>query len=211
MNRFLSYRTSLWITATFLATCFAAQAQRPQTNNRVEYFVKVDAPVIALTNVRVIDGTAAPSRAQQTIIIRDGKIAALGGPGSAAVPEGASVIDLSGKSVIPGLVMLHAHLYYPVGQGVYGQFGTSFVRLYLAGGVTTMRTGGSVNGLMDINVKQEIERGEIAGPAIDATGPYLEGPNNQNQMYALKDADDARKQVDYWADMGSTSFKAYMT
>jgi enamidase len=120
------------------------------------------------------------------------------------------VIDLAGKSVMPGLVMLHEHLYYPVGPNVYGQLGASFVRLYLAGGVTTMRTAGNVNGLMDINIKQKIEHGDIPGPAIDATAPYLEGPNTQNQMHALKDGDDARKQVDYWADMGATSFKAYM-
>ncbi len=172
--------------------------------------MKVDAPVIALTNARVIDGTGAPARAGQTLVIRDGKIAAMGASGSLAVPEGATVIDLAGKSVMPGLVMLHEHLYYPVGPNVYGQLGVSFVRLYLAGGVTTMRTAGNVNGLMDINIKQKIERGEIPGPTIDATAPYLEGPNTQNQMHALKDADDARKQVDYWADMGATSFKAYM-
>src|SRR4029077_18658895 len=135
-------------------------------------------------------------------------IDALGG--NVSVPAGATVVDLAGRSVMPGLVMLHENLYYPVGPGVYGQLGTSFVRLYLAGGVTTMRTAGNVNGLMDINIKQKIDRGDIPGPTIDATAPYLEGPNNQNQMHALKDADDARKQVDYWADMGATSFKAYM-
>jgi enamidase len=73
-----------------------------------------------------------------------------------------------------------------------------------------MRTGGNVNGLMDINLKQKIERGEVAGPAIDATAPYLEGPSAMSQMHTLKDEDDARKQVAYWADMGATSFKAYM-
>ena len=60
---------------------------------------------------------------------------------------------------MPGLVMLHEHLYYPTGPGVYGQLGESFTRLYLAGGVTTMRTGGNVNGFMDINMKRAIERG----------------------------------------------------
>ena len=176
----------------------------------VRQFVKVDAPVVALTHVRVIDGTGAPARADQTLVIRDDKIAALGGAASTPVPDGATVIDLTGKSVLPGLVMLHEHLYYPVGPNVYGQLGQSFVRLYLAGGVTTMRTAGNTNGVMDINLKQRIDRGEAAGPAIDATAPYLEGPNTQLQMHALKDADDARRQVDYWADMGATSFKAYM-
>ena len=70
----------------------------------------------------------------------------------------------TGKSVIPGLVMVHEHLYYPTGPGVYGQLGESFIRLYLAGGVTTMRTGGNVNGFMDLKLKQLIEAGPAAGP-----------------------------------------------
>jgi enamidase len=106
--------------------------------------------------------------------------------------------------------MVHEHLYYPTGPQVYGQLGASFIRLYLAGGVTTMRTGGNVNGFMDLNLKRLIEAGQQAGPAIDATAPYLNGPNTFLQMHALTDADDARRQVEYWSDMGATSFKAYM-
>jgi enamidase len=93
---------------------------------------------------------------------------------------------------------------------VYGQLGESFIRLYLAGGVTTMRTGGNVNGFMDLKLKRLIESGQKAGPAIDATAPYLNGPNTFVQMREMKGADDARRQVAYWADEGATSFKAYM-
>jgi enamidase len=184
-------------------------AQR-QFGNQVRNFIKVDAPVVALTHARVIDGTGAPARANQTLIIKDGQIAAVGDADKVTASEGATVIDLTGKSVIPGLVMVHEHLYYPTGPGVYGQLGQSFVRLYLAGGVTTMRTGGNVNGFMDFTLKRRIEAGELPGPALDATAPYLNGPNQFLQMRALTDADDARRQVNYWADMGATSFKAYM-
>ena len=128
------------------AAVICVAAQRPQVTNGTRPYVKVDAPVVALTHTRVIDGTGAPARADQTLIIRDGNIADVGNAAAVTVPEGATVIDLTGKSVMPGLVMLHEHLYYPVGSGVYGQFGASFVRLYLAGGVTTMRTGGNTNG-----------------------------------------------------------------
>jgi len=188
----------------------AVLAQPPQFSNAVRGFIKVDAPVVALTNVRVIDGTGAAPRERQTIVVRNGTIASMGDTARTIAPEGATVIDLAGKSVIPGLVMVHEHLYYPTGPGVYGQLGESFARLYLAGGVTTMRTGGNTNGLMDINLKQQIDDGQRAGPAMDATAPYLNGPNTQLQMHALKDADDARRQVAYWAEMGATSFKAYM-
>ena len=185
-------------------------AQAPQFSNQVRGFIKVDAAVVALTNVRVIDGTGAPAKDSQTLILRDGKFVEIGEASRVKPPADATVVDLAGKSVIPGLVMVHEHLYYPTGPGVYGQLGASFIRLYLAGGVTTMRTGGNTNGVMDLNLRKQIEAGQAAGPAIDATAPYLNGPPGNLQMYALKDPDDARRQVAYWADMGATSFKAYM-
>jgi imidazolonepropionase-like amidohydrolase len=184
--------------------------QRPALSNAVRAYVSVDAPVVALTHVRVIDGTGAPPRENQTLVIRDGAIAAIGSFASTPVPDGATTIDLTGKSVIPGLVMVHEHLYYPNGPGVYGQLGESFSRLYLSGGVTTMRTGGNVNGFMDLNMMRLIEAGQKPGPAIDATAPYLNGPNTFIQMRVLKGPEDARRQVQYWTDEGATSLKTYM-
>jgi enamidase len=163
-----------------------------------------------LTNVRVIDGTGQPARDRQTLIVRNGAIAEVGDAARVTPPAGAEVIDLTGKSVIPGLVMLHEHLYYPTGPGVYGQLGESFTRLYLAGGVTTMRTGGNMNGYMDINLKRAIDGGQKAGPSIDPTAPYINGPNQFQQMTHVNDAAQARQHVAYWAEQGATSFKAYM-
>jgi enamidase len=194
----------LWPSGVTLA------AQRPPISDAIKPFVAVDAPQVALVNARVIDGTGGPARENHTVIIRDGRIAAVGETARTPAPAGARVIDLAGKTVIPGLVMLHEHLYYPVGPGVYGQLGQSFVRLYLAGGVTTMRTGGNMNGFMDLNLKRGVEEGRVAGPAIDATAPYVNGANTFVQMRSMADADEARRQVAYWAEMGATSFKAYM-
>jgi imidazolonepropionase-like amidohydrolase len=197
--------------ALALSVCAAVVlAQAPRFSNAVRNFVKVDAPVVALTNARVIDGTGAPARENQTLILRGGNIADMGDASRVKAPEGATVIDLAGKSVIPGLVMVHEHLYYPTGPGVYGQLGISFSRLYLAGGVTTMRTGGNTNGVMDVGLRRQIDAGQAAGPAIDATAPYINAPSPFLQMHGLKDADDARRQVAYWVDMGATSFKTYM-
>jgi enamidase len=199
------------LTAILVLACIAiASARREQAGTSAREFIKVDAAVVALTNVRVIDGTGAPATERQTIVIRDGTIAEVGDAAQVKAPAGATVLDLTGKTVMPGMVMVHEHLYYPTGPQVYGQLGQSFTRLYLAGGVTTMRTGGNVNGFMDITLKRLIDEGQQAGPAIDATAPYLNGSNSFLQMRALKDAADARRQVAYWADMGATSFKAYM-
>ncbi len=204
----LSFRLS---TLGLLLAASASGAQRPTLANAVRQFVSIDTAVVALTHVRVIDGTGAPARGDQTIIIRDGRIASVGAAASAPVPAGAQVVDLTGKSVIPGLVMVHEHLYYPTGPGVYGNLSESFTRLYLAGGVTSMRTGGNMNGYGEIEIKKSIDRGQRAGPWIDATAPYLEGPGlNLLQVHELTGPDDARKLIAFWNEAGATSLKAYM-
>ena len=200
----------LIVTLALAAAGAALVSAQVKFSDAVRGFIKVDAPVVALTNVRVIDGTGTPARANQTVIIKGGNIDAIGDAGKVTVPAGATTLDLAGRSVMPGLVMVHEHLYYPAGPGVYGQLGESFIRLYLAGGVTTMRTGGNVNGFMDMKLKRSIDAGQKAGPAIDATAPYLNGANTFSQMRDLKGPDDVRRQVAYWADEGATSFKAYM-
>jgi imidazolonepropionase-like amidohydrolase len=189
----------------------AQRIGRPPIAQSVRQFVVVDTPTVALTHVRVIDGTGAAARGDQTVVIRDGQIVAAGDAARTQVPAGAVTMDLTGKSIIPGLVMVHEHLFYPTGPGVYGNVSESFVRLYLAGGVTSMRTGGNMNGYGEINIKKAIDRGERAGPWIDATAPYLEGPGlGLAQVHELTGPDDARKLIDFWNDAGATSLKAYM-
>jgi imidazolonepropionase-like amidohydrolase len=185
-------------------------AQRPTLAQGIRQYVKIDTAVVALTNVRVIDGTGAAARANQTLVIRDGTIAVVGDANRVTIPAGAQVMDLAGRTVLPGLVQVHEHLYYPTGPGVYANLTESFVRLYLAGGVTSMRTGGNMNGYGELNIKKAIDRGDAVGPWMDATAPYLNGPNPFRQMQVLKDAADARRFVDFWVDAGATSFKAYM-
>jgi len=183
----------------------------PALSPAVRAFVSVDAPVVALTHVRVIDGTGAPAKADQTLIIRDGLIAAVGDAATTVVPAGARVLDLTGRTVLPGFVMLHEHMFYPAGQGAYNEMVYSFPRLYLAGGATTIRTAGSMVPYADLNLKKWIDEGRIPGPEMDVTGPYLEGPGLPiAAVKELKDANDARRMVDWWADEGATSFKAYM-
>jgi len=195
-----------------MLTHLAAIALLVQQPQGARQFVAVSDSIIALTNVRVIDGTGAAARAGLTIVIKGSTIQSVGDAASARIPAGARTIDLTGRTVMPGYVMLHEHLFYPSGGGaIYNEQGFSFPRLYLAGGVTTMRTAGNMAGYADINIRQAIDDGTALGPAIDVTAPYLEGPGLPiPQVKALRDADDARKMVNYWADEGATSFKAYM-
>ena len=188
----------------------------------VQSFVKIPGGRILLTHVRIVDGTGAAALDDRSILIEGGRIAAIGGPG-APVPSGARVIDLAGTTVLPGIVGMHDHMYYIArpdldAEGhsdspspLVPQMTFSAPRLYLAAGVTTMRTTGSVEPYTDLNVKAQIDAGKIAGPHMDVTGPYLEGPNSPFiQMHQLRDADEARRTVAFWADQGATSFKAYM-
>ena len=195
-----------------LALCASvAQSQRAPVGPATRSYVRFDTSVLALTNVRIIDGTGVAPRENQTLVVREGRIVALGPAASTQAPAGAQVLDLAGKTIMPGLVMVHEHLYYPVGAGTYANLTESFSRLYLAGGVTSMRTGGNMNGFAELLVAKAVARGEKPGPFIDATAPYLEGPGmGFNQVVPLRDTTDAKKLVAYWADQGATSFKAYM-
>ncbi len=170
-------------------------------------------PVIAITHVRVIDGTGAAPRENQTVVIRQGKIAAAGDASSTAVPAGATVIDALGKTLTPGFVGTHNHLYYANGGPLFimHEMPYSFPRLYLAGGVTTIRTTGSIEPYTDLRVNRAIESGELVGPHMDVTTPYMTGYEPQIiQLGTLKDEADGRRSVDFWADRGMTSVKLYM-
>src|SRR5450755_1822634 len=203
-----------------VAAITVAQTQKP---SGVADFISVDAPVV-LDHVRVIDGTGAPPKEEQAVVIANGKIQFIGPEASTQIPEGAQRIERSGYTVIPGIVGMHNHLYYTDSyavQVVYGKVGEPglFVaeipytapRLYLAAGVTTIRTTGSLEPYTDLKVKSRIDANLMPGPSIDATAPYLEGPPTRfAQMHELTGADDAKRMVDYWAAEGMTSYKAYM-
>jgi imidazolonepropionase-like amidohydrolase len=191
----------------------AVSGQTVTLSPEVRRYVTTDAPVIVLQHARVIDGTGAPVRTDQTLVLENGRIAQVGDAAAVQVPAGAKVLDLTDRTVMPGLVMVHEHMFYPTGGGVaiYNEHGYSFPRLYLAGGATTIRTAGSMEPYTDLNVKHMIDSGAVPGPAIDVTGPYLEGPGlSLYQVHPLTSADDATDMVRYWADHGATSFKMYM-
>lgn len=205
-----------WMTGVFiLASVCSAQTSTP---NPLKTYIKEDAPVIVLNNVRLIDGTGSPARERMRIDIDHGKITNVQSAMLRnAFPPDAKVIDLEGKTVFPGLVGMHEHLYYATplepkdGVVFFGEAPDSAPRLYLAAGVTTARTAGSVEPYADIQLKKSIDAGQLPGPKLRFTAPYLEGkPTLGPQLYELKDAADAGRMVDYWAAEGATSFKAYM-
>ncbi len=187
----------------------------------VQPFVHLPAGRTAIQHLRIIDGTGAPAIEDATLVIDGRKIEAVL-PAGSPVPAGYRTLDGTGETALPGLVGMHNHLYYlqrpnldasgkfeqPI---IIPQMTFSAPRLYLANGVTTMRTTGSVEPYTDLSLKREIDAGHLVGPHLDVTSPYLEGPGAFFiQNHQITSPADAQKEVAFWADMGVNSFKAYM-
>src|ERR1700723_1579868 len=203
---------------TAAASVSSAALSSAQAPAALKPYVSEDSPAIVLMHVRVIDGTGTAAAEDQRIDIEAGKITRLQSAKLRnAYPPNAKVLDLTGKTVIPGLVGMHEHLFYPTPgdgpgrQNMYGEMADSAPRLYLAGGVTTARTTGSVEPYTDLALKAAIDAGEMPGPKLLITGPYLEGtPSLGPQLHSLTGPEDAARTVDYWAEEGVTNYKAYM-
>lgn len=172
-------------------------------------FVSVGDPVVALTGVTLIDGTGAEARTSQTVLIDGGRIAAVGADGEVEIPAGATILDLEGHTVIPGMVGLHNHMFFTAAGGRAAQTNFTGPRLYLAAGVTTIRTTGSRRPYDDMNVRSEIDRGLVPGPRIHVTAPYITGVDGATNMAQIGSPEQARRFVAYWASEGAEWIKAY--
>ncbi len=217
----LTMRIPRLLVASLVCTLSASAQQ--QLSPTVAAYVKVKGPRTVLRHVRVIDGTGAPAVDDQDIYLVDGKISKIvpAGQDQPSADAGES-LDLTGSSVFPGIVGMHDHMYYIArpnldAEGhsepplIVPEMPFSSPRLYLASGVTTLRTTGSVEPFVDLNLRREIDANHLPGPHMDVTAPYLEGANSPFlQMHNLTGPDDAKAQVDFWASQGATSFKAYM-
>jgi imidazolonepropionase-like amidohydrolase len=175
---------------------------------REDGLIRVQAPRVVLTHVRVIDGTGRPSVDDRTVVIENGRIVAMGPSARTPAPEGAETIDLRGHTVMPGLVGMHNHLFYAVPPGrpdEYVPATRTFPRLYLAAGVTTLRTAGTIDLAADAQVKRRIDAGEEPGPELHLTGGYFHGRPGP------ADAGRIEREIQSQIDAGATSFKAYTT
>ena len=196
-------------TLAVLAAALPCAAQPADTlSDAVRQFVEVAEPTVALTGVQVVDGTGRPAASGRTILIEDGRIAAVGPDAAVDIPDGARVLNLAGHTVVPGFVGLHDHTFYMT-RGRRVQLNFSAPRLYLASGVTTIRTTGAFSPYSELNLKRSIQEGQEIGPRMFITGPYLSGAGAMSQMFQVSTPEDARRVVAYWADEGVDWFKAY--
>jgi imidazolonepropionase-like amidohydrolase len=206
------------ISLAFIIVCFFTAPVFSQTifSDETKKYIDYNDSVTVFKNVLLIDGKGNPSKPNQTIIISNGKIKWIGDDAKLELPKGARIIDLNGKALMPGLVMLHEHMYisahsieprYPHLK----QLPFTFPRLYLAAGATTIRTCGSIEPYSDLRIKKDIDLGLLPGPSMELTAPYIQGKSSVfPQMKENKTPEEAAAFVNYWADQGFTSFKAYM-
>ncbi len=165
-------------------------AQRPDSfTANVREYIAVDTSLLALTHVLLVDGTGAAPKPDQTIVIRAGRIVATGASASVLVPTGAKTMDMSGSTVIPGIIGMHDHLFYTAAGGRAVQMSYTGPRLYLGSGVTTIRTTGSRAPYAEINLKDVVDHGYVPGPRIHLTAPYITGAQGGGAMAILNSPD----------------------
>ena len=207
-------KTTWYWSALFFILLVQASPAMAQFSESVKKFIIIQSDTLALTHAKIIDGAGGPSKSDQTLVIMKGIIVSMGNSANTKVPVHAKIIDCTGKTIIPGMIMMHEHLFYAESAGDYyiGQeMPISFPQLYFAGGVTTMRTAGSLEPQTDLNLKQWIKRGEMVGPDMDVTGPYIEREGFPvPEMLHIRNPEEAAGIVNYWAGFGCTSFKVYM-
>ena len=159
----------------------------------------------ALVNVSVIDGTGTAARQNQTVVIAAGLIQYAGDAAGATIPEDAEMLDLPGRTVIPGLIMMHEHLHdFENGP-----------RLFLANGVTTVRTAGAFRPFDEVNLREWIREGRVPGPELFLASPFVSEKYERLHRYpfiALRNVENeehARRFVRYWASEGFNAIKVY--
>src|SRR5713226_2562356 len=180
----------------------------------------LSAQTLVLAGGRLIDGFGGPPMENAVIVVEGNKIKAVGREGLVAIPPGEKVIDTNGFTVMPGIMDMHVHLMI-LGHGDYDHWDATYpdkfrdvimpiaAKELLMAGVTTARDLGAP--LEDIvAVKNRINRGEIPGPRLFVSGPFLQHtspPLEAKFRWAINGADDARKKVDIVADAGADIIK----
>lgn len=198
----------------FILLLVGVSVQSQNFGPAVKPFVSYSQDTLVFIHANLIDGTGSPAKPDQTILVIKGRFAAIGNNGTVDFPTWLKPIDCSGKTIIPGMVMMHEHMFYGESQPPFYlglAMPLTFPKLYLAGGATTIRTGGTVEPQTDLNIKKWIGEGKMTGPDMDVTTPYIERESLPiPEMLFIKNTAEAKKEAAYWLDMGCTSVKAYM-
>ncbi|HZH00049.1 MAG TPA: amidohydrolase family protein [Flavisolibacter sp.] len=165
---------------------------------------------LLLQNARIIDVEKGVVLEGYSLQLSNGKISGIRKTGKEQIADSITVIDMTGKTILPGLVMLHEHMMYFSGQAVWNAHPVSFPKLYIAAGVTTIRTAGAENPMYDLNLKRRIDNGSMVGPRMFVTGPmFNDSSGGFLGDFIISNYKEGRNATAFWADKGCTSFKVY--
>lgn len=155
---------------------------------------------IVLDNVRIIDGTGAPPIDQGRIVIEADRIARIGPLARVEKPPDGEVVDLNGRTVIPGLIDLHFHI----------ENDPKLALRQLSHGVTTFRDPGQWNHKFD-ELRRMIAADGLTGPRIFTTGPHIDGedPAYPADSVVARDAEEARRHAERSVQEGASALKIY--
>lgn len=214
-NNMKHMKLTKFIIATVLLLIVHHMSYGQELSKQVTDFIAVQDSIVVIKNITLIDGTGGTVKYNQDILLRNNTIAAIGTTGDITFPENTHIIDASGKTLIPGMIMMHEHLFHA--KPFFGMFKAvhmtnTFPQLYLAGGVTTMRTAGSIEANTDLNIKNLIDQGKRLGPKIDVSTPHIEREGLGEfipQLQSLYGNENIENWLNYWFDKGITSVKLY--
>jgi imidazolonepropionase-like amidohydrolase len=137
---------------------------------------------LVLQGGRIFDGTGAPAR-EGTLVIERNKILKILPASSSDWPKDAQVIDVTGKTVLPGLIDLHTHLTYPLNEENFGVAinesdatlrGAEKLRYFIESGITSVRDVGS-QGDVPFRLKEWVRENRIPGPRVFPAGAFITG------------------------------------
>jgi imidazolonepropionase-like amidohydrolase len=145
------------------------------------------APAFAFTNVNVLPMNRETVLSGQTVVIRDGKIAAMGAAGSVRVPDGAVTVDGQGKFLMPTLAEMHAHI--PAGKASDAAIERTLF-LYAANGLGTIR--GMLGDPRHLQYRERVANGELFSPRIYTSGPSFNGKTAHSPDVAARMVDEQK-------------------
>ncbi len=210
MRRILFIYFLVFISCQKKGTIDTNLPQAYQNSTTKPYYSKPQLPKsknnsFIIVNATIIDGLGQPSLDNQTVIIEHGIIKKIGDSHKITPPEGLTIINAKGKTLIPGLVGVHNHLHIPQFPFV----GLKAAQLYLANGVTSIQTCGAALPNPEIRLAKNIALGKIIGPDIYTSGPFITGKGGNINMIIPKSEDHLRDTLNYWIEKGVQWFKAY--
>jgi imidazolonepropionase-like amidohydrolase len=176
------------------------------------------AAAIVVRGVTLIDGTGAAPRPDSSVVIREGRITAVGNAGEIETPPGAQVLDGRGKFLVPGYTDMHAHVTYlewkgngrERSKGVFDRkTSEKALKLLLAYGVTTARNP-AAPALDGVRLRDDIDNGRLVGPRVYTAGDILDttGPFN-GLTRPVSTAEDVRREIARQARIGVNYIELY--